>query len=90
MILTENLLDIQQYTEEDIIEWMKVKVNDYVYYYSEFGDGPVYVAKFLRLEMRNKIPCIVCRRKFGEDCWGYIKQYKIIRKRDVKKSELFW
>lgn len=90
MVITEHLPSIMQYTEEEVIEFMKLKRGDYVFYWSENGDGPRWVNIFQEMRMKNGHPIIYSLKQHGGLCWGYIRQYKTIKKNMPYPSSMFW
>lgn len=90
MVITEHLPSIMQYTEEEVIEFMKLKRGDYIFYWSENGDGPRWVNIFQEMRMKNGHPIIYSLKQHGGLVWGYIRQHKTIKKNMPYPSSMFW
>jgi len=90
MVVTEHLPTIMQYTEDDVVEFMKLKKGDYLFWWSEFGDGPRFVNKFEEMRMRNGVPIIYSHKQYGGLVWGYLGQYKTIKKNMNYPPTMFW
>lgn len=77
VIMQENLLPFQRYTEDDVIYWMGVPSGEKLWYKTQYGDGISITAEFIELRMMNKIPVIYCQTHYGVQ-WGYLSQFKKI------------
>ena len=90
MVITEHLPSIMQYTEEEVVEFMKLKRGDYIFYWSENGDGPRWVNIFQEMRMKNGHPIIYSLNQNGQLVWGYIRQHKTIKKNMPYPATMFW
>lgn len=79
LIIQDNLLPFQRFTEEQVIIWMRVKKDAYLWYKGQHGDAPKdMLVKMDEMRLLNGIPVIYCFNKENVHLWGYLSQFKIV------------
>jgi hypothetical protein len=77
LTIQDNLLPVQRFTEEQVVIWMRVKKDAYLWYKGQFGDMPQdMLVKMDQMRLHSGVPVIYCFNKDGEHLWGYLSQFK--------------
>jgi hypothetical protein len=77
LLIQDNLFPFQQFTEEQVIIWMRVQKNAYLWYKGQHGDSPQdMLVKMDEMRLHSGIPVIYCYDRDGKHLWGYLSQFK--------------